>query len=173
MGTAIWTAGIALGLLTSSAWGKVLQIGYINSERILAEYKEFALIQEKIRKMEQQWEQEAKARREEIQRLEDTYESQKLLLSDERRLEMEREINRKYEEYQKFINEILGPEGKRAQKIRELSKPIYDRINAILVQIAQEEGLDFIFDISVPAVVYARPEYDLTDKVLEYLNKEK
>jgi len=173
MRAAMWIGGVALGFLATSVWGKVLQIGYINSDRILSEYKEFASIQEQIRKMEQQWEQEAKAKMEEIQRLKDTYESQKLLLSDERRMEMEQEISRKEEEYQQFLNEILAPEGKRAQKIRELSKPLYDKINAILAQIAQEEGLDFIFDVSVPAVVFARPEYDLTDKVLEYLNKEK
>jgi len=164
---------IVLGLSIQSAWGKVLRIGYINSDRILSEYKEFAVVQEKIKRMEQQWEQEAKAKREEIRRLEDTYESQRLLLSDEKRMEMEREINRKYQEYQEFLNEILGPEGKRARKIQELSKPIYDKINSVLAKIAEEEGLDFIFDVSVPAVVFARPEYDLTDRVLEYLNKEK
>lgn len=164
---------MVLSLLAQPTWCKVLRIGYINSDRILSEYKEFALIQDKIKRMEQQWEQEAKAKRDEIRKLEDTYESQKLLLSDEKRMEMEKEISRKYQEYQEFLNEILGPEGKRAKKIQELSKPIYDKINSVLAKMAEEEELDFIFDVSVPAVVFARPEYDLTDKVLEYLNKGK
>ena len=86
--------------------------------------------------------------------------------------EKEAEIIVREEALQKFVSEVLSPEGKLAQKNMELSKPIFDRINAIVAKIGEEEQYDFIFDGS--GLLWVAPDkgYDLTDKIIEDLNKE-
>jgi len=53
-----------------------------------------------------------------------------------------------------------------------LSKPVIDKINQILARIAKEENFDFILDARAGGVVYALPKYDLSERVLQLLNKE-
>jgi Skp family chaperone for outer membrane proteins len=43
----------------------------------------------------------------------------------------------------------------------------------IIQKIAKDENYDFIFDARASGVVYAMPKYDLTERVLLLLNKEK
>ncbi|HID94479.1 MAG TPA: OmpH family outer membrane protein [Candidatus Latescibacteria bacterium] len=173
---AVAVLAISNALFLGSAFCQGLKIGYIDSGRILAASKDFAAAQEKLEKLRKDWEKEAAAKEEELKDLQAQFEKQKLLLSEVRREEMQRQIQAKYEEYRKFVDDILSPEeGKLAKKSRELMKPIYDKINGILQKIGEEEGYDFIFD-AVPGgvaytIVFAKPEYDLTDKVIEKLNK--
>jgi Skp family chaperone for outer membrane proteins len=55
----------------------------------------------------------------------------------------------------------------------ELTKPIVDKINEIIDQIAKEEHYDFIFDTRSGAVVFAKKSYDITEKVLKIINSQK
>ena len=41
----------------------------------------------------------------------------------------------------------------------------------VLQKIGDEDGFDFILDVVQGVVLYAKPEFDITDRVLEELNK--
>jgi len=53
----------------------------------------------------------------------------------------------------------------------EFSRPIIEKINALISRIGEEEGYDFIFDASSGSLVHALPKYDITQQVIEELNK--
>jgi len=149
------------------------KIGYINSEQLLASHTPHAEAMAKFNEFRTNWEKEALDRRTDLERLMEELERQQLLLSEQRRKEMERTIEAKAKEYEKFVDDAVRvPDGKLARKQEELLKPIYDRINEVLQQIGEEEGYDFIFD-AVSGLAFAQPEYDLTERVLEELKKEK
>lgn len=149
-----------------------LKVGYIDSGKILSEYKGYAEAQQKLMKAKEDMEKEAAQMESEIKGLQSTLDTQKLLLSEEKRKEMEKQIEDKYETYQKFVNDWAGPQGKLDQKRAELSKPIFDKINALIDKIGKEGNYDFIFDALQGGLVYAKPQYDLTKMVLEEINKE-
>ena len=48
---------------------------------------------------------------------------------------------------------------------------IYDKIDTIIQRISDEEGFDMVFDVVQGVIVFAKPEWDITDRVLEELNK--
>lgn len=153
------------------AYAENLKIGYIDSERIRMEYKAYADAQKKVNQITEEWRKQALDKRAEGDQLMSTYESQKLLLSEQKRAEMEEQIKKKYAEFEEFVQEFSAPGGKLDQKAQEILKPILDKINAVLEKIGKEGGYDFIFDIQL-GIVYADDQYDLTDKVLEELGKE-
>ncbi len=168
----IAVAGCLLAVSTI-AHPKDLKIGYIDSGRILAESKDYGEAQKKLEELKADWQKQAAVKEEELRTLQEELERQRLLLSPETERKKEEEIKTKYEEYRKFVDTILSPEtGKLAQKTQELSKPIYDKINTILEKIGEEEDYDIVFDAFPQTIVYAKPEYDLTEEVLEELNKE-
>jgi outer membrane protein len=149
-----------------------LKIGYINSEKIIAEYEETKSAEEKLKKEYAKWEQEATERQKKIKDMQDQLEKQSLLLSAERKKEIEANLQQEYIEYQKFLQEKLGQGGDVEKKNAELLKPIIEKINVILDKIAKNENYDFIFDAR-GGVVYAKKAYDLSDKVIQALNAEK
>ncbi len=165
--------GAALALLTlgSTAFAE-LKIGYINSEKIFLEYEGTKSAQEKFNKEVAKWEQEATERQKELQELKEQLEKQSLLLSSERKKEIQEEYERKMMEYQKFLQQKFGQQGEALKKNEDLTKPIIEKINKILEQIAKAENYDFILDARNGSVVYAKKAYDLTERVLQELNKE-
>lgn len=92
------------------------------------------------------------------------------MLSDERRREKEEDYQRRVTEYDKFVQSIWGPNGLVAQRNEEILRPIIARIQAILVDVAEEDGYDLILDAADGNILYADPSLDLTQRVLDLLN---
>lgn len=149
-----------------------LKIGFINSEKILLEYEGTKSAEEKLKKEYAKWEQEATERQKKMKEMKEQLDKQSLLLSAERKKEIESELEREYIEYNKFLQEKFGQQGDAAKRNDELLRPIIDKINVILDKIAKNENYDFIFDAK-GGVVYAKKAYDLTEKVVQALNAEK
>lgn len=149
-----------------------LKIGFINSEKILMEYEGTKSAEDKLKKEYAKWEQEATERQKKMKEMKEQLDKQSLLLSAERKKEIESELEREYIEYNKFLQEKFGQQGDAAKKNDELLRPIIEKINKILDEIAKNDNYDFIFD-SRGGVVYAKKAYDLTEKVIQVLNSEK
>jgi len=167
---------LVVGLLLLS-WGATtiaqnLKLGYIDSMRIRQEYKGFTDAQAKYDKEVAEWQKQADQLSKEVSDLQNELESQKLLLSDEKRKEKEDQLQKKKNEYQQYVSQIFGPGGKAEQRNTELTKPLLDKINAVLEKIANEGGYDYIFDAANGNIAFAKKEFDLTDAVLEELEKE-
>ena len=150
-----------------------MKLGYINSEAIFSEYEGTKTAQDKFNKEVAVWEQEASKKQQEIKDLKDQIDKQSLLLSNERKKALEDSLNQKMVQYQKFLQEKFGQKGEALVKNEELTKPIIEKINKIIEKIAKEENYDFIFDARAGGIVYAKKVYDLNQRVLEALNKEK
>lgn len=150
-----------------------LKFGYINSDVILVKYEGAKEAADKLNKEVAKWEQEASKRQSDLKTLKDQIDKQSLLLSAERKKDLEDSLQQKYAQYQQFLQDKFGQKGEAYSKNEELSKPIVEKVNRIIEKIAKEENYDFIFDARSGGVVYAMPKYDLTERVLMLLNKEK
>ena len=71
-----------------------------------------------------------------------------------------------------YRKEIWGEGGKLYNRNLELSRPVLDKINLAIEKVSKEENYDFVFDAASANIVYALPEHDLTEKILEELKKE-
>lgn len=150
-----------------------LKIGYINSEIIFSEYEGTKEAQEKFNKEVAKWEQQASKMQQEIKELKEQIDKQSLLLSSERKKALEDSLNQKMIQYQKFLQDKFGQQGEALMKNEELTRPIIEKINRIIEKIAREENYDFILDARAGGVVYGKKVYDLNQRVLEALKKEK
>ena len=148
------------------------KLGYINSQQILANYKEAQDAQEQLDKINQEWQAEGAELQQQFQDLGQQLESQSLLLSEERQKEKQAELQALYQRIQQFQNDKWGQNGEFFRKQEEVMKPIYDKINAAIKKVGEEERFDYIFDIVAGNIVYASPEQeDLTDLVIEELER--
>jgi outer membrane protein len=149
-----------------------MKIGYINIEDIFKNYAGTKEAQEKMDKEVAKWEQDASTRQKEIKDLKDQLDKQSLLLSAERRAEIEAKLKQKMQDYQDFLQTKFGNKGEVLAKNEELTKPIIEKINKIIEKIAKDENYDFIIDAHAGGVIFAKPAYNLTERVLNILNKD-
>jgi outer membrane protein len=147
------------------------KFAFVHSQKILAEYQEYKDVQTKLNDIRNAYDSEYQLMVKEYQDLYGEIESQSLLLSEDKKQEKMKQLQQKQMEIEKFKYEKLGPEGELYQKSMEFSKPILDKINKLIAKISEEEGYDFVFDAGTGALVYALPKYDITELVLEKLNK--
>ncbi len=148
---------------------EVPKLGYLDSAKILSEYKPYIEAQNELDSFRKKKEKEAQDKEKEIQELLSKYENQKLLLSEKKRKELVGEITRKRGDYENFIREVFEADGEIYKKNRELSEPIFEEINEIIRRIGEEEGYDFILDVVPLSVVHAEKKYDLTQGVIDEL----
>jgi outer membrane protein len=150
-----------------------LKIGYVDSKGILAKYQGLAEAQSKLDKEVAKWDQNLSKRYKEIKDLKDMMDEKSLILSDERKKTLQDSLDQMVTQARQEERKIYGTKGDVDTKNEELSKPVIDKINQILARIAKEENFDFILDAHAGGGGFALPKYDLSERVLMLLNKEK
>jgi len=160
-----------LAFFTFAAYSADLKIAYIDSERILNESQDYKDAKKILDDEEKEYSRKGRQMELDIMNIQDEIEAQSLMWSEEKKLEKQQEYQQKYMEYQQYLQEIWGQTGKLYQRNLELSKPIIDKINVVIQKIGEEEGYDLIIDAGMGVLVYAKPDYDLTNRITEELKK--
>ncbi len=146
------------------------KIGYVDSDRLKNEYKPFLEAKDQLNKEVGDWQRKADSLSRSIKSLEDSLVKVGLILSQEKKKEREDNIARVKKDYQQFLAETFGVGGKVEKRNSELSKPILDKVNAAIAEVALENNFDLILDTVTGSVAYGRKSLDATDRVLEKLN---
>jgi outer membrane protein len=166
----LWS-GTFLVLRVSEGFSQEGKIGYVDSMRLRAEFKEFADAQAKFDQDVKTWQDEIAELERVTDSLQDDLDKTSLMLSETKKKEKEDNLDAKKQEYQSLTNEIFGPGGRAEKRNAELTKPILDKITQVLEKIATEDNFVMIFDSVNGNIAYAKKSLDLTDRVLEELRK--
>ncbi|MGK9476617.1 OmpH family outer membrane protein [Melioribacter sp. OK-6-Me] len=161
---------LLLILAFSSVSFAQLKIGYVDSEAIMSQLPEAQDAQKKLDAIIKEWQEELNKLEKDWKTKYEDYEKRKLILSEQKRVEIEKELVQLEEQISKFRQEKFGVKGELFQKKEELDKPILNRIFNAIEEVAKENDFDFIFDKSGDIMfLYAKEEYDVTNLVLEKL----
>ncbi|MBN1971869.1 MAG: OmpH family outer membrane protein [Candidatus Delongbacteria bacterium] len=161
---------LLITLMAFSVFGE-LKFGYINAERIMTEYSESKKATEELQKLSKDRENEAMKMEAELKKLDEELKNMSMMLSEDKKREKMEEGKKKLVEYQAFKERVWGSEGELARKNIELTNPLLKKINDAIKVVSEKEGMDYVFDATNGTLVYSKPDYDLTDKILMELNK--
>jgi Skp family chaperone for outer membrane proteins len=159
---AIVTIGIA----------QAVKLGYVDTDRLLFESNEALEIQRLFNLDKQNWSSQIKAMEEEIRRMEQDYEIDKLTKNEAAKRDALDKIEARTVDAGRLLQEYFGEGGKAEQRYRELIDPLTLKIQEVIVKVAQDEKYTMIFDSSYPTILYAIPSIDITDIVLLEINKD-
>jgi outer membrane protein len=172
----LYTAFALLSLTAMVAVGPGIcedgKVAYISSARVFREYAGAGDLTKQYDKDVVEWQERVAEMKREIDELIQEMQSQELMLSEEAKNRKRDELDNKRAEYERYIEEIWGPDGKASRREIELTKPLVTKIDEILEKIGEEEGFDLILDFEESAIVFAKEGLDLTDRVIEELNLE-
>ena len=150
-----------------------LKIGYVDSDTIMDNFPDVADARQKLDALIQEWQTEVRELESELKAKQDDYEKRKLIMTEQTSMEVMAEITKLQKDIADYRDKKFGANGELFQKQNELMKPIQNKVFTIIQQIAAEEEMDYVFDRSGDILfLYAKPEYDLTAKVVERLKLE-
>ncbi len=146
------------------------KIGYVDSDTIMKQLPDAQDTQKKLDAIIKEWQEELNKMDKDWKTKFDDYEKRKLILSEQKRVEIEKELVTLEDQISKYRQDKFGVRGELFQKQEELMKPIQNRIFNAIQEVAKENEFDFIFDRSGDIIfLYAKEEYDVTNLVLEKL----
>jgi outer membrane protein len=172
MRIANWLSATLLALPLAIGHAADLKIAHVDSKLVFDKYYETKKAQKEYDKQVQKWEQNVADKQKELMELKDRLEKQSLMLSDEKKKELQADAMKKETEYRQFVEKIYGKSGELLNKNEEFSGPIIQKIKKTVQDVANQEGYDLVLDRAAGAVVFWKKDNDLTQKVIDILNKD-
>ena len=146
------------------------KFGYVNSEFILNNMKEYKEAISEIENLSKAWEKEISDMYIEIEKKEIELKTEEILLTKEMFEDKRHKLDDDWIEINNYQQKGFGFEGLYFLKKKELIQPIQDIIFEAVERVAKKNRLQIIFDkSSEPVLLYTNPIHDYTDYVLEDL----
>lgn len=171
-GGVLWVALCASLVAAPVARAVDLKIGFIDSDRIFAEYSKTKEVQDAFNREVQDLSKTAREKKTEIDELQRKLDQQSPMLSEAKRDEQNKQLQAKIGEYEAFVQTNWGPNGKISKLNEEYLRPIIDRVHNIVTVIGTDEGYSLILDAADGNVVFGDKSFDLTERVLSSLRTE-
>jgi outer membrane protein len=161
-----------LGFLAPPRARADMKIGFIDSDRIFAEYAKTKEAQESFNREVQDLATTARDKKTAIDELQRKLDSQSPMLSEAKREEQNLDLQKKVADYEEFVQKNWGPGGAVSRLNEDYLKPILDRVHRVVTTIGTDEGYSLILDAADGNIVFGDKTFDLTDRVLGALRDE-
>jgi Skp family chaperone for outer membrane proteins len=149
-----------------------VKIGYIDMEYILQNVPDYAEANNQLEQKAAKWKQEIEVKKNDVQKLKDALDTEKVLLTKELVEEREEEIKFQETELLDLQQKRFGPSGDLMSQKAVLIKPIQDQVFTAAQDIAEAKKFDFIFDKSSDmTMLFAAKRFDISDQVLRVLTR--
>jgi outer membrane protein len=166
---------LAVAIGATCTFAQTQKIGYVNSAKIFQELPAAQEAQRKIDALGKPIQDSLEAMQRELQTRYEEYQKKEALMTETaKKAEQQKlvEFQRKAEEYRVAK---LGNEGELARETEKLLTPLRERIKNAIATVAKEEKYSFIFDKTetVQILLYGDPTHDVTFKVIDRLKRGK
>jgi outer membrane protein len=146
------------------------RIGYLDSARIFQEYSIAQEAQQRFDRQVQGWRDEATEKEKDVSALRAEVKDQSPILSSAKRQEKEDALQKAISDYEQFIQDIWGPQGRAAQENERATREIVDQIRSAVEKVANDKGVELVLDSAGGSIIYADKTMDMTGDVITELN---
>jgi len=165
---------LLLTLLFIPTLSEAQKFGYVNSEFILKNMKEYSEAINDIDLLSKAWEKEISDMYIEMEKKEISLKNEEILLTKDMYNERRGLLDKEWVSIREYQQKVFGFEGLYFLKKKELIEPIQDIIFESVEKIAKKNRLQIVFDKSSELILlYTNPIHDYTDYVLEDLGLNK
>ena len=167
---ALGLAALGLVALPGAARAVDVRIGYIDSAKIFQESTEAQEAQKRFDRQVENWRTEASEKEKAVADLRKEVREQGPILSALKRQEREEALQKAISDYETFIQDVWGPQGRASQENERSTRELVEKIRSVVEKLAADRGLQFVFDSSGGFLIYADRSFDLSAEVVRELN---
>ena len=164
-----WLIAGAIGL-AGPGRAADLRIVYIDSARIFQESGVAKEAQNQFDRKVEGWRAQSAEKQNQVNQLRAEVRDQGPILSTLKRQEKEEALQKAVSEYESFLQQIWGPQGKAVHENEQATGGVVAQIRAVVEKIATQKGIVMVFDAAGGFILYADRTLDLTGDVLQELN---
>jgi len=146
-----------------------LRIGYIDSARIFQEYAVAKEAQAQFDRKVESWRSQSAEKENLINQLRAEVRDQGPILSTLKRQEKEESLQRAVSDYERFVQEIWGPQGRAVRENEQATSEVVGQIRAVVEKLATDKGLSLVLDAAGGYIIWVDRTLDLTPEVLQEL----
>src|SRR3989344_5979435 len=139
-------------------------MGYVDLRKLLVESKIGQKNKAELDKLIKEKEKALTGEEGKLQAIQQAFQKDMLLMTDEQKQAKQKEFQEKAEAYQKLVSEAKQAVGK---KDNEFASQSLAEIKKIIAAVAKEMKLNLVLEASESGLLYAEDGMDLTQKVLE------
>ena len=161
--------------LGSRAIAQAQHIGYVNSAKILLEYREAQEAQRKIDSLGRSWQVQLGGLSKELRQKYEEFQKKEAMLSEQAKRDQREELVVFEQKGEQFRQQKFGAEGELAIVTDSLLSPIKKKVMKVIESVAKEEKIQFMFDRNDQFLVllYGDAAFDYTYKVIDKLKRGK
>src|SRR5437867_7987771 len=156
-----WLTLLAMILGVATVGAGDLRIGYIDSAKIFQDYKLAQEAQARFDRQVQGWRDEAAEKEKQVNQIRAEVRDQAPILSALKRQEKEEALQRAVSDYERFIQDIWGTQGKAAQENDRATSTVVAQIRTVVEKIATDKNLNLVLDAAGGFIIYADKSLDL------------
>jgi len=145
-----------------------LKIAYINSDVVLEQSNDGQRVQTIITALQEEWNNQISQKETALQSKYEEYDNLPVMVEESVKKNLEAKIIELENQYRQLQNEIREKANKKQE---ELLLPIFQKLGNITQEVAKAKGYSAIFDLNMSGFVYIDSTLDVTDQVLEEMNK--
>ncbi|WP_330443677.1 OmpH family outer membrane protein [Flavobacterium sp. C4GT6] len=159
-------------VFVATAQSRGLKIAYIDMDYILEKVPDYAEAKNQLELKAQKWKQELEQKRNDINKLKESLETEKPLLTKELIEEREEEIKFLENDLIEYQQKRFGPNGDLITQKAVLVKPVQDQVFNIVQDLAESRNYDFIFDKSSDmTMLFSAKRHDISDFVIRRITR--
>jgi len=162
---------LTLAIAIVSVLGAAAQkFALVDMEYVLKNVPAYEMANEQLNQLSLRWQKEVEKVSKDAEEMYKKYQADLVFLTDDQKKAREEEIVAKEKEAAELRNKYFGPEGELYKKRQTLMKPIQDDVYNAVKKVAEERGLQAIFDrASSSDIIFASPRIDVSADVLAKL----
>ncbi len=161
-------AAIALAIaVPQAARAAELKIGYVNLQQAVSEVDEGKAARETLKKEFDAKQKPLDDKQNELKRMKDDLDKQMVVMSDDAKREKAVEFERKVNEMQQLYVQMQKDLQERE---REMMKVIFDKMEAVIKDIAAAEGYGYVFEQQNAGLMVAPPQANMTQELVRRYN---
>jgi len=166
-------AALVLSMIVAVSLGNAQQkIGYVDSEKILAELPSAKEAKDSLAGIVKIWQGELDRMSKDLQDKYEDYQKKQGLYNDQTKQTEQKKLIDEEQRMNDYKAQKFGQQGELAMQQDRLMQPIKKKVFAAIKQIAVENKLAFVFDKAGDVVLlYGEPSADYTFKVIDRLKR--
>lgn len=161
---------VAIAALAPRPAAAQVRMGYIDSNRIFNEATAARDAQQRFDRQVQGWRDEAAEKERLVSQLRQEVRDQSPILSELKRREKEQALQSAISDYEKFIQDVWGPNGRAQQENDSATRDIVNQVRAVVEKLAADRGLNLVLDSAAGFILYVDRSMDMTLEVITELN---
>lgn len=156
--------------ISDTLWSQT-KVGYIDSKKLIDNMQDAKDAKVRLDNIVNDWQKELTTIQDSLKRYKDDYDKKKLILTEQLKTEMEKNIATIESSISSFRQQKFGESGEYYQKQNEYMKPVYDKLFKAIEIAAKRDDFDYVFDRSTQIMLlYVNEKYDLTPRVQRILD---